>query len=192
MCRSFSGVYEITRTMAPFHPRGSSWMTMLLAFRPQLFLHKSSIFLVFPTLSHYKHLLETCEVNMSQQYGGGSTACFTSLSQCRLDPNTNTLQHSFKTVTQVLSCLSLWPGCKKAGIVKHSCCLALTEDPPNHPCSCYTVNTVSSTFTLSYAPSFNCTDPGLSCKHVKKYLHVPMSIPPPISTEYNIWKVEQR
>lgn len=89
-----------------------------------------------------------------------------------------------------LSCLSLQPG-TKAGAVKHDCCLALTEDPPNHLRSCYTVNTVSSTLTLSYAPSSSCTDSELPCKHAKKYLRVPMSIPAPISVDYNFWKVEQ-
>lgn len=79
---------------------------------------------------------------------------------------------------------------KSRYFVKHSCCLSLTKDPSNHLNSCYTMNTLSSTLTLSYKPSSNHTNLELPCKHTKKCLCVPMSVSVPISVDYDFWKVE--
>lgn len=112
---------------------------------------------------------------------GAQLASPLSLNADKFPSLTSILQHSDSVTQGRLSCLSTQPG-TKADVLKHNCCSALTEDPPNHLRSCYTANTVSS--TLSYAPSSSCTNSGLPCKRTKKYVCVPMSIPAPISADY--------
>jgi len=91
------------------------------------------------------------------------------------------------SVTQEeLSCLSLQSG-TKAG-VKHNCCLALTERLPNHLCSCE-YSQSHSHFELH--TQLQPHQPWVAMQTHQEISLCPMSIPAPISADYNLWKVEQ-